>query len=61
MSFESDCEICHNSSQISWRLKVVEKKVDKLERTLYTIMASSIGTLIGVIMLIAQQAIAKIF
>lgn len=46
------CEICEDSSQFSWRVTELEKRVSGLYALLIATAVSSFGTLCGVIVIL---------
>lgn len=48
----NDCTICADAGQYKWRLAAVEKNVEQLNKLLISTLISSIGTLVGVLVLI---------
>lgn len=47
-----ECQLCNDAGQYEWRLKEVEMNVEKLNNLLIGTLISSIGTLVGVLVLI---------
>lgn len=52
-----DCAICESDSQYVWRVEQLESGVKELRKIYNRTMYSSIGTLIGVIILLVMPLI----